>query len=161
MSHSDVAYLTPFDVKIFARPLFFARSLGIPVYHIRTIFGHVHNPNKYTPHNPTIQTPILSEEVGSKLHIISRRIPRLDPSRLINNCYRQDRTYYLFSIAKELSIIPYISKIPYSTIIVKNLVGALAAHWAGRRVVVDLMDLWHCDREDVTFNAVDFAALRR
>ncbi|AET33366.1 glycosyltransferase [Pyrobaculum ferrireducens] len=162
MDPPDAAYLTPFDVKIFARPIFFARALGIPVYLIRTVFGHLLNPNKYrTSGLATRDATVLDEATRTRIRDIGLKAIRLDPSRFISSCYRQDKTYNLSAIAKELSILPYIDKIPYSTIIIKNLVGVLAARWAGRRVVVDLMDLWHCDREDVAFNAVDFAAFRR
>ncbi|MFZ8840688.1 MAG: glycosyltransferase [Pyrobaculum sp.] len=45
--------------------------------------------------------------------------------------------------------------------VIKNLVGVLAARLAGMRVVVDLMDLWHCDKNYLVFSPLDFAALRK
>lgn len=42
-----------------------------------------------------------------------------------------------------------------------NTVGSLAAIRAGKRVVVDLMDLWSCDPEGLRLNALDYYVLRR
>ncbi|MGK0549976.1 MAG: glycosyltransferase family 1 protein, partial [Pyrobaculum sp.] len=45
--------------------------------------------------------------------------------------------------------------------VIKNLIGALGALRAGKRVVVDLMDYWHCNKPYVVFNSLDFYILRR
>jgi hypothetical protein len=87
----DATYLTPFDVKIFARPIFFARALGIPVYRIRTVFGHLLNPNKYRASGlATRDATILEEATRTRIRDIGLRAIRLDSSRFISSCYRQD-----------------------------------------------------------------------
>jgi hypothetical protein len=43
---AEVAYLTGFDPRIFPRPIFFARATGAKVFSIRTLAGHLRNPNK-------------------------------------------------------------------------------------------------------------------
>ena len=43
---AKVAYLTGFDPRIFPRPIFFARATGAKVYRVRTLVGHLRNPNK-------------------------------------------------------------------------------------------------------------------
>jgi len=50
-------------------------------------------------------------------------------------------------LIKEASIAGFLKKLSYEydMAVIKNLVGVLAARLAGMRVVVDLMDLWHCD----------------
>jgi hypothetical protein len=46
-------------------------------------------------------------------------------------------------------------------VILLNAIGALAAKIAGKKVIVDLMDLWTCSYDGIYFNALDFMALKR
>jgi glycosyltransferase involved in cell wall biosynthesis len=66
-------------------------------------------------------------------------------------------------LIKEASIAGFLKKLSYEydVAVIKNLVGVLAARLAGMRVVVDLMDLWHCDRDYLVFSPLDFVALRK
>jgi hypothetical protein len=77
--------------------------------------------------------------------------------------YRQDRTYIIGALIKEISIAGFLEKLgqDYGLVVIKNLVGVLATRLAGVRVVVDLMDLWHCDRDCLVFSPLDFVALRK
>jgi hypothetical protein len=60
----------------------------------------------------------------------------------------------------ELLYAPYLSKIEGEGIIVMNPHGVYAAKAVGKKVVVDLMDLWSCHFDVFTLNAFDFHALR-
>ncbi len=64
---------------------------------------------------------------------------------------------------KEVSIAGFLEKLgqDYDLVVIKNLVGVLAARLAGVRVVMDLMHLWHCDRDCLVFSPFDFVALRK
>ena len=80
---AEVAYLTGFDPRIFPRPIFFARATGAKVFSIRTLAGHLRNPNRR-----------LEDFVKQKL-IIKQKYMNFfgfDISKYINNCYRQDKT---------------------------------------------------------------------
>jgi len=151
---AKVAYLTGFDPRIFPRPIFFARATGAKVYRIRTLAGHLRNPNKR-----------LEDFAKQQLIIKQKYINFLDfdISKYINDCYRQDRTYIIGALIKEASIAGFLKKLSYEydVAVIKNLVGVLAAKLAGMRVVVDLMDLWHCDRDYLVFSPLDLAALRK
>jgi len=151
---AKVAYLTRFDPRIFPRPIFFARATGAKVYQIRTLVGHLRNPNKR-----------LEDFVKQQLIIKQKYINFLefDISKHINNCYRQDKTYIIGALIKEASIAGFLKKLSYKydLAIIKNLVGVIAAKLAGIRAVVDLMDLWHCDRDYLAFSPLDFVALRK
>jgi glycosyltransferase involved in cell wall biosynthesis len=151
---AKVAYLTGFDPRIFPRPIFFARATGAKVYRIRTLAGHLRNPNKRL------------EDFAKQQQIIKQKYINyldFDISKYINDCYRQDRTYIIGALIKEASIAGFLKKLSYEydVAVIKNLVGVLAAKLAGMRVVVDLMDLWHCDRDYLVFSPLDFAALRK
>jgi glycosyltransferase involved in cell wall biosynthesis len=151
---AEVAYLTGFDPRIFPRPIFFARATGAKVFRIRTLAGQLRNPNKR-----------LEDFAKQQLTIKQKYINFLDfdLSKYINNCYRQDRTYIIGALIKEASIAGFLKKLgyEYGLAVIKNLVGVLAARLAGMRVVVDLMDLWHCDKNYLVFSPLDFAALRK
>jgi len=151
---AKVAYLTGFDPRIFPRPIFFARATGAKVFSIRTLAGHLRNPNKR-----------LEDFAKQQLIIKQKYINFLDfdLSKYINDCYRQDRTYIIGALIKEASIAGFLKKLSYEydVAVIKNLVGVLAARLAGMRVVVDLMDLWHCDKDYLVFSPLDFAALRK
>jgi len=151
---AEVAYLTGFDPRIFPRPIFFARATGAKVFSIRTLAGHLRNPNKR-----------LEDFAKQKLIIKQKYINffDFDLSKYINNCYRQDKTYIIGTLIKEASIAGFLKKLSYEygLAVIKNLVGVLAARLAGMRVVVDLMDLWHCDKDYLVFSPLDFAALRK
>ena len=151
---AKVAYLTGFDPRIFPRPIFFARATGAKVFSIRTLAGHLRNPNKRL------------EDFAKQQLIIKQKYTNFldfDISKYINNCYRQDRTYIIGALIKEASIAGFLKKLSYEygLAVIKNLVGVLAARLACMRVVVDLMDLWHCDRDYLVFSPLDFAALRK
>jgi len=151
---AKVAYLTGFNPRIFPRPIFFARATGAKVYRIRTLAGHLRNPNKRL------------EDFAKQQQIIKQKyinLLELDISKYINNCYRQDRTYIIGALIKEASIAGFLEKLSheYDLVVIKNLVGVLAARLAGVRVVVDLMDLWHCDGNYLVFSPLDLVALRK
>jgi glycosyltransferase involved in cell wall biosynthesis len=151
---AKVAYLTGFDPRIFPRPIFFARATGAKVYRVRTLVGHLRNPNK------RLEDFVKQQQVIKQKYI---NLFELDISKYINNCYRQDRTYITGALIKEASIAGFLKKLSYEygLAVIKNLIGVLAARLAGMRVVVDLMDLWHCDRDYLVFSPLDFAALRK
>jgi glycosyltransferase involved in cell wall biosynthesis len=150
---AEVAYLTGFDPRIFPRPIFFARATGAKVFRIRTLAGHLRNPNKR-----------LEDFVKQQLIIKQKYMIffGFDLSKYINNCYRQDKTYIIGALIKEASIAGFLKKLSYEycLAVIKNLIGVLAARLAGMRVV-DLMDLWHCDKDYLVFSPLDFAALRK
>jgi glycosyltransferase involved in cell wall biosynthesis len=151
---AKVAYLTGFDPRIFPRPIFFARATGAKVYQIRTLAGHLRNPNKRLE-------DFAKQQLITKQKYIN--FLDFDISKYINDCYRQDRTYIIGALIKEASIAGFLKKLSYEydVAVIKNLVGVLAARLAGMRVVVDLMDLWHCDRDYLVFSPLDFVALRK
>jgi glycosyltransferase involved in cell wall biosynthesis len=151
---AKVAYLTGFDPRIFPRPIFFARATGAKVYRIRTLAGHLRNPNKRLE-------DFAKQQLITKQKYIN--FLDFDISKYINDCYRQDRTYIIGALIKEASIAGFLKKLSYEydVAVIKNLVGVLAARLAGMRVVVDLMDLWHCDRDYLVFSPLDFVALRK
>jgi glycosyltransferase involved in cell wall biosynthesis len=66
----------------------------------------------------------------------------------------------LDALLYELLYAPYISKIEGEGIIVMNPHAVYAAKAAGKKVVVDLMDLWSCHFDVFMLNAFDFHALR-
>jgi len=151
---AKVAYLTGFDPRIFPRPIFFARATGAKVYRIRTLVGHLRNPNK------RLEDFVKRQQIIKQKYI---NFLEFDISKYINNCYRQDKTYIIGALIKEASIAGFLKKLSYKYdfTIIKNLVGVIAARLAGMRVVVDLMDLWHCDRDYLVFSPLDFVALRK
>jgi glycosyltransferase involved in cell wall biosynthesis len=151
---AEVAYLTGFDPRIFPRPIFFARATGAKVFRIRTLAGHLRNPNKRLEDFAKQQVTIKQKYIN---------FLGFDLSKYINNCYRQDKTYIIGALIKEASIAGFLKKLSYEygLAVIKNLVGVLAARLAGMRVVVDLMDLWHCDKDYLVFSPLDFAALRK
>lgn len=152
----DIAYITSFKVDIFPRPLFFKKAiptLKIYQFNIKNMFNINKNIAKTKYEN-------LYEvgRRGVKLDIIKRS----DILRFAEPCYRQDRTYDGISILLENVLFQtFFRKIPQKNIIIKNVVGAIGAKRAGKNVIVDLMDLWHCDREYMIFNSLDFYALRK
>jgi glycosyltransferase involved in cell wall biosynthesis len=150
---AKLAYLTGFDPRIFPRPIFFTRATGTKVYLIRTLVGHLRNPNKR-----------LEDFVKQQMIIKQKYINLfdIDISKYINNCYRQDKTYITGALIKEASIAGFLKKLSYEydLAVIKNLVGLLVAKLAGMRVV-DLMDLWHCDSDHMVFSPLDFVALRK
>jgi len=151
---AEVAYLTGLDPRIFPRPIFFARATGAKVFSIRTLAGHLRNPNKRLE-DFAKQQPMTKQKYMNFLDF--------DISKYVNDCYRQDRTYIIGALIKEASIAGFLKKLSYEydVAVIKNLVGVLAAELAGMRVVVDLMDLWHCDKDYLVFSPLDFAALRK
>ena len=86
----------------------------------------------------------------------------LDISKYINNCHRKDRTYIIRALIKKPASQDFWKNLATNTIyvVIKNLVGVLAARLAGVRVV-DLMELWHCDRDYLVFSPLDLMALRK
>jgi glycosyltransferase involved in cell wall biosynthesis len=149
-----VAYLTGFDPRIFPRPIFFVRATGAKIYQLRTLVGHLRNPNK------RLEDFVRQQQVIKQRYI---NLLGLDISKYINNCYRQDRTYIFGALIKEAGIAGFLEKLrqEYDLVIIKNLIGVLAAKLAGIRVMVDLMDLWHCDRDYLVFSLLDFVTLRK
>ncbi len=151
---AKVAYLTGFDLRIFPRPIFFARATGAKVYRIKTLAGHLRNPNR------RLEDFVKQQQVIKQKY---RNLLQLDISKYLNNCYRQDRTYIIGALITEACIAGFLEKLSheYDIVVIKNLVGVLAARLAGVRVVVDLMDLWHCDRDYLVFSPLDLVALRK
>ena len=81
--------------------------------------------------------------------------------RAIYNCPRQNRTVLLDASLYELLYAPYLSKIEGEGIIVMNTCGVYVAKAVGKRVFVDLMDLWSYYFDVFTLDAFDFHAPRR
>jgi hypothetical protein len=76
---AEVAYLTGFDPRIFPRPIFFARATGAKDYRIRTLAGHLRNPNK------RLEDFVKQQQVIKQKYI---NFLELNVSNYLNNCYR-------------------------------------------------------------------------
>jgi len=141
------SYITGLDPGFYPRPYFFFKCCKIPTYFLRTFIGYLRNLKKRPRTGERRQQDVSAT--------------RSDPLRAIYDCPRQDRTVLLDASLYELLYAPYLSKIGGDGIIVMNPYGVYAAKAVGKKVVVDLMDLWSCHRDVFTFNAFDFHALRR
>ena len=117
------------------------------IYRLRTFIGYLRSPQK-KPQNKD----------GRR---VDTTAARGDPLRFIYNCPRQNRTVLLDAYLYELLYAPYLSKIDGDGIVIMNPHGVYAAKASGKRVVVDLMDLWSCRHSTLQFNAFDFHTLKR
>ena len=140
------SYITVLDPGFYPRPYFFFKCCGIPTYFLRTFIGYLRNPQK--------------RPQGGERRQQGTSASRSDPLRVVYNCPRQNRTVLLDASLYELLYAPYLSKIEGEGIIVMNPHGVYAAKAVGKKVVVDLMDLWSCHFDVFTLNAFDFHALR-
>ncbi|MFZ8809013.1 MAG: glycosyltransferase family 4 protein [Pyrobaculum sp.] len=148
------SYITGFDPSFYPRPYFFFKCCGIPTYFLRTFIGYLRNPQK-RPRAGERRQRGTSVSRGDPLKALRNYL------RAIYNCPRQDHTLLLDASLYELLYTPYLSKIEGEGVIVMNPYGVYAAKAVGKKVVVDLMDLWSCRRDVFALNAFDFHALRR
>jgi glycosyltransferase involved in cell wall biosynthesis len=148
------SYITGFDPSFYPRPYFFFKCCGIPTYFLRTFIGYLRNPTK-RPGGGEKRQQEVSATRSNPLKTIRNCL------RAIYNCPRQDHTVLLDASLYELLYAPYLSKIESDGIIVMNPYGVYPAKAVGKKVVVDLMDLWSCRRDVFAFNVFDFHALRR
>ena len=139
-----IAYLTRFDPRIFPRPLFFAKATGAEIFLLRTLISYHRDPHRNLYKQGDVKT---DQSLRGKKSLFL-----FDISRLLNSCYRQDKTYLLSGASIELLIACFLQKIQHEIIIVKNTIGAMGAVFSNKRLIIDLMDFWHCDRNYVVFS---------
>lgn len=80
---------------------------------------------------------------------------------MLYKCPRQDRSRLLDSVFYEALYVPYLKKVGGDGVVVMNAYGVHAAKLLGKKVVVDLMDLWSCEDSALHLNAVDFKSLKK
>ena len=161
--NSDIAYITRFNPAIFPRPLFMKKAIPELNIYLLSIKQSICN----RPLNQQLTNIGRKGEnhrvnqirnVHNLLNIIKRR----DPSRIIEPCYRQDGSYNALSLIEETTYgTLFFRRLREKYVIIKNTVGALAAINNRKEVIIDLMDLWHCNRDYVIFNSIDAYVLRR
>jgi len=144
MKYSYLAILNP---NFYPRPYFFLKCCGVPTYYLRTFIGYWKNPQK-----------TLGGRVDTQRNTAASSGDLL---RVVYNCPRQNRTLLLDSFIYELLYAPYISKIRSNGVIVMNPHGVYAAKIAGKKAIVDLMDLWSCRLDALQLNVFDFRMLRK
>jgi len=152
----SIAYITGFKLTEYPRPLFVKNCCNVKIHKLRTFIGYVVNPNK--PFHRTIFDDKTGFEESKNITDI---IKNNDTFRVFYRCKRMDSSFLGFSIITESSLVPYFLKIREKNVILLNAIGALAAKIAGKKVIVDLMDLWTCSYDSIYFNALDFMALKR
>ncbi|ADN50263.1 glycosyltransferase [Vulcanisaeta distributa] len=151
-----IAYITRFNPMIFPRPLFMKKAIpGLNIYLLSLRRSLFYN------------EPISGETNGGSkqagvTHGLINAVKGIDPLRIIEPCHRQDGSFDGLSLTKEMMYgILFFKKLRERYVIIKNTIGALAAINNGKRVIIDLMDLWHCERNYVIFNSIDLYTLRR
>lgn len=146
-----IAYVTRFNPYIFPRPLFLKTAVNeLQIY----MLGR------------TIPLPLQSgwvlasdrPRLDIKLFELAKRT---DLTKYIDSCVRQGEIYDGLSLLLESYYTIFFRRLDTRNVVIKNLIGALGALRAGKRVVVDLMDYWHCNKPYVVFNSLDFYILRR
>ena len=158
-SNNAVAYVTGFNIDIYPRPLFIKHALGnlLRTYILRTIVGYSRDERRFQ---------IASNYTGYALkdHMSHTQLNERDVIRLlpkILGCPRIDRADSLTALLIESLYVPFFGKISERTVIILNTVGALAAMRVGKKVIIDLMDLWSCSPQGLRMNALDFYVLRK
>ena len=160
MSNSEaIAYVTGFDINTYPRPLFIKHALGdlLRIYRLRTIIGYLRDENE--SHAINNYTEDALKGYMSRTLLNGKSIIYLLPR--IFNCSRIDRVDPLMALLIESLYTPFFRKIRERTVIILNTVGAPAAIRAGKRVIIDLMDLWTCSPQGLRMNALDYYVLRR
>lgn len=156
-----IAYVTGFNINTYPRPLFIKHALGgdsLKLYRLRTIIGYLYGKDELTDMNTGIEG-IVENQVNSALRAGKNMIYMLPRMR---NCARIDRVDEFTALLIESLYMPFFEKVHEKTVIVLNTVGAFAAMKMGKRVIIDLMDLWSCDPEGgLRMNALDYYVLRR
>ncbi|BDR92084.1 glycosyltransferase family 4 protein [Vulcanisaeta souniana] len=148
--NETIAYITGFNIKFYPRPLFVKRALSglVNIYRLRTFIGYFRSGSKS-----------LSDTAKAQVAIGKRDINTLLPR--IHDCPRIDKTDIMSALLVETLYVPFFRKIREKTIITLNTVSALAAMSIGKRVVIDLMDLWSCDPGKLRLNAFDYHVLKK
>jgi len=152
----SIAYITGLKPTDYPRPLFAKNCCNVKIYRLRTFIGHVINPDR------PFRWSIFDDKLGfENSKNITNIIKNNDVSRVLYCCKRMDSSFLGFSVITESGFVPYFLKIREKNVILLNAIGALAAKIAGKKVIVDLMDLWTCSYDGIYFNALDFMALKR
>lgn len=142
-----IAYVTRFNPYIFPRPLFLKTAINeMEIYLLRR-----------TRPSPVVQSSQAMSR-GNRLLEVAKKV---DLTKYIDDCVRQGGVYDGLSLIMEGYYSLFFRRLGAKNVVIKNLVGALGALRAGKRVVVDLMDYWHCDKPYVVFNSLDYYVLRR
>ena len=142
-----IAYITRFNPYIFPRPLFLKTAVNeMEIYML----------GKARPLPVLQSSQVLSS--GRRLLEFAKKV---DLTKYINDCIRQSGMYNGLSLIMEGYYSLFFRRLGVKNVVIKNLIGALGALRAGKRVVVDLMDYWHCDKPYVVFNSLDYYILRR
>ncbi|WP_243676406.1 glycosyltransferase family 1 protein [Vulcanisaeta distributa] len=163
----DMAYVTRFNPAIFPRPLFMKKAipeLNIYLLSIRqTILNKASNQQLMGSTDGIKEERVVVSKRAGTIHKLLNALRKEDPLKIIEPCYRQDRSYDGYSIVEETVYgTLFFRKLREKYVIIKNTVGAPpAAISSGKNVIIDLMDLWHCDRDYVIFNSIDTYVLRR
>ncbi|ADN50262.1 glycosyltransferase [Vulcanisaeta distributa] len=159
MNNEAIAYVTGLNINTYPRPLFIKRALGdsLKLYRLRTIIGHLRGEDEFTDVNINTED-VMENYVNNALHAGKNLIYMLPR---VHDCVRIDRVDEFTALSIESLYVPFFRKIRERTVIILNTVGALAAMSTGKRVVIDLMDLWSCSAEGLRLNALDYHVLRR
>lgn len=157
---NDIAYVTRFNPVVFPRPLFMKKAipeLNIYLLSLRRSIS-----------SWELKRRIINTEGSGGLRQmdITRQLINAvkgkDPLKVLEPCYRQDGNYDLTSLIEEAIYgTLFFRRLREKYIIIKNAIGALAAINSGKEVIIDLMDLWHCNRDYVILNSIDSYVLRR
>lgn len=145
----ELAYLTPFDVTTYNRPLLFKRYLDSNIYYVRTLIGYRNNPYKIPGVHNYQEGRTLK---GNTLNIANR---------VKLGCPRQSGDYILRGLAMEVLIGLYTKKLLEENVVVLNPAGALGAKMFKKRVIIDLMDFFTCTNSEIKIPEIDFIALRK
>lgn len=103
-----------------------------------------------------------SSRSANTIHVNTYRRNFLkNPFEFIYKRRKIDENLLLNAMSFEALYVPYIKGLDSDCVIVMNTSGVCAAKFLGKKVVVDLMDLWSCELDEMRFNAVDFKALKK
>ena len=141
--YKDIAYLTGLDITRYPRPLLMKKCCNVNIYAIRTIIGYAIRPDKKLSRSFNV------EPTRSSAARFSRILADLDPIKFIHPCKRLDNSYIGYALMNESIIKPFINKLKEQNVFILNTIGALAAKYSGKKVIVDLMDLWTCKTEEI------------
>jgi len=153
--HDNIAYLTGLDIARYPRPLLMKKCCNANIYAIRTIIGYSIHPGK------KLSSSFNVEPTRPSAVKFSRILAGLDPTKFIHSCKRLDNSYIGYALINELIIKPFINRLKERNVFILNTIGALAAKYSGKKVIIDLMDLWTCRTKEIRFNVIDYVALRK
>ena len=150
---NDIAYITRFNPVIFPRPLFMKKAIPELNIYLLSLRG---------VNTKSLRRQLAGTEESGRLRQMSiarqliNIVKRKDPLKVLEPCYRQDRSYDALSLFEEaIYDALFFRRLREKYIIIKNAIGALAAINSGKEVIIDLMDLWHCDKDFVILNSID------